>query len=66
MSQGGFCTEKVHYYYDIFFYCISVRASKAYFEYYTKKVVLCLSKSWQMTPWFEFGYAGKVHFLGKR
>ena len=19
-----------------------------------------------MTPWFEFGYAGKVHFLGKR
>ena len=50
----------------ILFYCLSARASKGYFEYNAKKVILHLRKSWQMTPWFEFGYARKVHFLGKR
>ena len=74
MSQGSFCAERVHYFFKtmIFFHCIIVRASKGYFVYNPKKVVLFLSKSWQMTPWFEFGCPkqvvytqGKCIFLAK-
>ena len=45
-----------------FFYCLSAGASKPYFEYNAKKVVLCLSKSWQMAPWFEIGCPKQVVF----
>ena len=57
MSPGGFCTEKVDYLEKtmILFYCLSARASKGYFEYNAKKVILHLSKSWQMAPWFDSG-----------
>ena len=57
MSPGGFCTEKVDYLEKtmILSYYLSARASKGYFEYNAKKVILHLSKSWQMAPWFDSG-----------
>ena len=49
MSQGAFCSEKVHYFGKTF-YCLSAGASKAYFEYNAKKLYYASAKVGKWHP----------------